>query len=128
MRIGAKLSLGYVLAIAALTVLGIGIGACASSEPSEPRPEAVVQPNLAPEDIAPPVFPCVGDAECGANKRCCQGVCKSILTDDNNCGVCGKQCFIGDCCNGTCKSSDDPKNCGGCGNVCKSGDCVEGRC
>lgn len=57
---------------------------------------------------------------CGVAQTCCNGVCKNLSTDENNCGTCGNACGAGQtCCSGVCKNLQaDPANCGTCGNVC----------
>lgn len=57
---------------------------------------------------------------CGVAQTCCDGVCKNLNTDESNCGTCGNVCGAGQtCCSGVCKNLQaDPANCGICGNVC----------
>lgn len=72
---------------------------------------------------------------CGDGQTCCDGVCKNLSNDPNNCGACGNVCaagvgeFVG-CCSGVCTNvSTDSLNCGGCGNQCPLGQtCVNGVC
>ncbi|URE06748.1 cAMP-regulated phosphoprotein/endosulfine conserved region, partial [Musa troglodytarum] len=47
------------------------------------------------------------------------------MTDNQNCGQCGKKCWFGQaCCGGSCVNvMYDRKNCGGCNKRCKKG-CV----
>ncbi|XP_039142600.1 protein GRIM REAPER-like [Dioscorea cayenensis subsp. rotundata] len=62
---------------------------------------------------------------------CCKNHCRNILSDRNNCGVCGNKCGFGQlCCNGKCTAvAYDVSNCGECGNVCKAGvRCEYGSC
>ena len=86
-----------------------------------------------------------------ANEECCNGVCKHILTDNNNCGTCGivcqgipainpKSCCSGNCCPlGSCCQVGgedtcvdlltDRANCGTCGNACAGNRiCCNGVC
>ncbi|KAH7657693.1 Stigma-specific protein Stig1 protein [Dioscorea alata] len=63
--------------------------------------------------------------------HCCKNHCRNILSDRNNCGVCGNKCGFGQlCCNGKCTAvAYDANNCGECGNVCKAGvRCEYGSC
>ncbi|URE03102.1 Stigma-specific protein, Stig1 [Musa troglodytarum] len=53
------------------------------------------------------------------------------MTDNQNCGQCGKKCRFGQaCCGGSCVNvMYDPKNCGGCNKRCKKGSfCQYGMC
>ena len=61
----------------------------------------------------------------------CEGVCRQIATDPNNCGVRGRECADGEaCCGGVCKAvQTDAANCGACGVTCGSGKvCTNGSC
>jgi hypothetical protein len=85
----------------------------------------------------------------------CGGVCTNLLTDPNNCGVCGNPCSLANatafCSSGLCwvKSCNfgwgdcdgvvpngcetnvltNSKNCGGCFNTCQGGTiCFSGQC
>ncbi|URE02168.1 Stigma-specific protein, Stig1 [Musa troglodytarum] len=53
------------------------------------------------------------------------------MTDNQNCGQCGKKCWFDQaCCGGSCVNvMHDPKNCGGCNKRCKKGCfCQFGMC
>ncbi|URE05264.1 Stigma-specific protein, Stig1 [Musa troglodytarum] len=53
------------------------------------------------------------------------------MTDNQNCGQCGKKCRFGQaCCGGNrVNVMYDPKNCGGCNKRCKKGSfCQYGMC
>jgi hypothetical protein len=81
---------------------------------------------------------------CAAGQTNCGGTCTNLLTDPNNCDVCGNVCpgtpgvcTNGSCCGAgliSCKSQcvnpqTDPQNCGGCFNQCASGQsCTNGGC
>lgn len=89
-------------------------------------------------------FPCCGAARCSAPDaqgrrfcRCtpaltnCDGRCRNLQVDENNCGACGRTCLAGQsCCNGTCISTvADPANCGACGRRCGTNEnCCSGEC
>jgi hypothetical protein len=91
------------------------------------------------------------DCICGLGQLICDSTCVDALTDDKNCGECGKDCNMppppsgrsfcvgGVCqpncdpplllCGGACIEVDaDPMNCGGCGVRCASGLCDMGMC
>ncbi|TKY72183.1 Stigma-specific STIG protein 3 [Spatholobus suberectus] len=62
---------------------------------------------------------------------CCRKKCVNVLTDRNNCGMCGKRCKYSQvCCKGKCVNPMfDKHHCGRCGNKCNKGDlCVYGLC
>jgi hypothetical protein len=86
---------------------------------------------------------------CAASDTCCSNGCKNLLTDQFNCGECGKKCSGNQACNNgacscggaTCNANQicctnvcvdkntDNNNCGFCGNVCQNGNtCVNGLC
>lgn len=84
---------------------------------------------------------------CQAGLTACDGVCRDVETDRNNCGGCGMVCGSGeicvdggcvlDCppgflaCGGVCiDSKRDTTNCGSCGNNCSNGGevCSNGVC
>lgn len=94
---------------------------------------------------------CVTDAgyeppvECSSETIACDGACVDVLSDRNNCGMCGSTCGVdalcvgGEClCGGGLTSCEqgcadittDPENCGECGRacdadqVCSGGDCA----
>ena len=63
---------------------------------------------------------------------CCKKHCRNVLSDRNNCGVCGHKCKgLGErCCNGVCTNvlSND-NHCGKCNKKCSPGDtCGNGFC
>ncbi|MED6211222.1 hypothetical protein PIB30_071681, partial [Stylosanthes scabra] len=56
---------------------------------------------------------------------CCKKHCRNVLSDRNNCGVCGHKCkVLGErCCNGVCTNVwYDDNHCGKCNNKCSKGD------
>nr|GMD08950.1 stigma-specific STIG1-like protein 1 [Ipomoea batatas] len=62
---------------------------------------------------------------------CCKKKCVNVMSDRQNCGVCGKKCRYDEtCCRGKCVSVlFDKNNCGGCRKKCKKGTtCVYGMC
>lgn len=95
---------------------------------------------------------------CAEGEFCCEGVCTTIRTDNNNCGACGNVCADSQICQDSscvcgvggpecaadqfcCDVSgaltcvdlySDKDNCGGCGEVCAGGEanesCLEGQC
>src|SRR5262249_51558244 len=83
---------------------------------------------------------------CLSGQTLCNGVCRDLSSDQNNCGGCGYMCDSastcqrGQClcpvlgqrgCNGKCvDTSTDHNNCGGCGNLCggPGQSCEQGRC
>ncbi len=96
-------------------------------------------------------------AVCADGQTDCGGVCVDLLTDLNNCGLCGAvcesglvavACIAGECVRTSCPAalttcgddpnlpyeehcfdlSSDPSNCGACGNACASGVCSGGVC
>jgi hypothetical protein len=88
---------------------------------------------------------CLGDScQCPSGETECSGACVNLLSDESNCGTCGKacpervSCVDGSCecpsgetdCNGRCVDLDtDESNCGTCGNTCPAGaSCVDRSC
>ena len=86
-------------------------------------------------------------ATCSAEEAVCAGACANLMSDRDNCGVCGKacgdgmSCSQGQCsescasavatrCNGTCTETlTDLANCGTCGNACSTSQtCNAGIC
>jgi hypothetical protein len=83
---------------------------------------------------------------CPLDNAPCNGVCRDVSSDRNNCGTCGFQCgtgfecTLGTCtpfcnsgltyCNGACVSlQTDNSNCGSCGHACITGvACTNGQC
>jgi hypothetical protein len=70
---------------------------------------------------------CGNYACCPTSAACCNGICTSLNSDPNNCGVCGYVCAAAtpSCNQGTCYGCPpdtdyfwDSRNCGGCGIVC----------
>lgn len=62
---------------------------------------------------------------------CCKKHCRNVLSDKNNCGVCGHKCKQGErCCNGVCTNVlSNVRHCGKCNKECSSGDlCGNGFC
>ncbi|KAF9619235.1 hypothetical protein IFM89_005789 [Coptis chinensis] len=62
---------------------------------------------------------------------CCKKKCVNVMTDQQNCGMCGNRCrYPQICCRGNCVNPrNDRKNCGGCNIRCKRGDfCSYGMC
>ena len=70
---------------------------------------------------------------CTAGQKACGGQCKTVATDQQNCGACGTACGAGQscqggqclcsdgllACNGTCVAAD-ATHCGGCTTMCPS--------
>ncbi|XP_050879365.1 protein GRIM REAPER [Lathyrus oleraceus] len=62
---------------------------------------------------------------------CCKKHCRNVLSDKNNCNVCGHKCKEGErCCNGVCTNVlTNVHHCGKCKNECSSGaPCGNGFC
>lgn len=62
---------------------------------------------------------------------CCGKKCVNVMTDKQNCGLCGRRCkHMEICCKGTCVNPMvNKRHCGGCNRVCHRGDsCVHGMC
>ncbi|KAL8259319.1 hypothetical protein R6Q59_027272 [Mikania micrantha] len=62
---------------------------------------------------------------------CCNKKCVNVMTDKQNCGLCGRKCkHMEICCKGHCVNPMVNKHhCGGCNYVCERGDsCVRGMC
>ncbi|KAF3332635.1 Stigma-specific STIG1-like protein 1 [Carex littledalei] len=76
-------------------------------------------------------FPRVCREKGSSGPDCCKKKCVNVMTDNLNCGECGRRCRFGEmCCGGTCVSVlYDKKNCGACKNRCKKGSfCNFGMC
>ncbi|CAL9162240.1 unnamed protein product [Musa hybrid cultivar] len=76
-------------------------------------------------------FPSVCRARGSAGHHCCRKQCVDVMTDNQNCGQCGKKCWFGQaCCGGSCVNvMYDPNNCGGCNKRCTKGCfCQFGMC
>jgi len=92
-----------------------------------------------------------GSSSCGDGELECDGACVDVVSNDDHCGTCGKECSgdascsdsqcLVECdadmtiCGSTCSDVDaDPNNCGGCGIECEAsganseGVCVAGQC
>jgi hypothetical protein len=86
-----------------------------------------------------------GNCVCSTGTVNCDGVCKNLQNDANNCGTCGNSCNGGTCNNGRCDCSSAPgltlcgnscvnlqtdrNNCGSCGKQCLPGvPCAGGLC
>lgn len=62
---------------------------------------------------------------------CCKKHCRNVLSDKNNCGVCGHKCNQGErCCGGVCTNVlSNVRHCGKCNKECSPGDsCGNGFC
>jgi cytochrome c peroxidase len=111
---------------------------------------ALSGPPIAPElartiAVAPPMQTTCSAMDGNAG-LVCNGTCTSIVTDENNCGACGRICgdaevCMGDCyplncmaptvgCDHACVDvGSDDTNCGGCGNTCPAMTaCMAGIC
>ncbi|KAH1103715.1 hypothetical protein GLYMA_13G276200v4 [Glycine max] len=55
---------------------------------------------------------------------CCKNHCRNVLSDKNNCRVCGNKCKQGErCCNGVCTNVlSNARHCGKCNKQCSPGD------
>ena len=76
-------------------------------------------------------FPRVCRAKGSPGPDCCRKQCVNVMSDNLNCGQCGRKCKYGEaCCRGNCVNiMYDAKNCGGCKNRCKKGNfCKYGMC
>jgi hypothetical protein len=78
-----------------------------------------------------------GSPVCAVAQTQCTDGCKSLMSDNLNCGTCGRACTTGQVCtngacactsplatcpNGTCADlQGDGNNCGACGTVCAAG-------
>ncbi|KAL5989849.1 hypothetical protein ACLOJK_010744 [Asimina triloba] len=63
--------------------------------------------------------------------QCCKEHCRDVLSDRDNCGVCGRKCSFGQlCCNGQCTDiAYNVDHCGKCDKKCKPGvKCEYGVC
>ncbi|XP_068498601.1 protein GRIM REAPER [Phaseolus vulgaris] len=62
---------------------------------------------------------------------CCKKHCRNVLSDKNNCKVCGNKCKLGQrCCDGVCTNVlSNASHCGKCNKKCSPGDsCGSGVC
>ncbi|XVE51072.1 hypothetical protein DITRI_Ditri02bG0009200 [Diplodiscus trichospermus] len=76
-------------------------------------------------------YPTVCRAKGSPGPNCCNKQCVNVMTDEQNCGKCGKRCSYSEmCCLGRCvNSSINDYHCGRCNNPCKKGSsCVYGLC
>ncbi|KAJ0082169.1 hypothetical protein Patl1_09965 [Pistacia atlantica] len=76
-------------------------------------------------------YPRVCHAKGSPGPYCCKKKCVNVLTDELNCGKCGKKCkFSETCCKGHCVNTMfNKKHCGGCNKKCKKGNsCTYGMC
>jgi Stigma-specific protein, Stig1 len=76
-------------------------------------------------------FPRVCRAKGSGGPDCCKKKCVNVMTDNMNCGECGRRCRFGQtCCNGNCVNvMYDERNCGACKKKCKNGSfCNFGMC
>jgi len=75
---------------------------------------------------------CTKDSDCRNGRRCCNGSCEDVASDERHCGSCGNVCAEGEtCCSGRCTDlASDVDNCGRCGDSCgvDSNRCSNGRC
>ena len=87
-----------------------------------------------------------GDSGCPPGQTECNGTCRILDFDPDNCGACGVTCMSGDVCSaGSCglncaggttecdglcaDTSIDPDNCGVCDKTCAVGEvCTDGKC
>ncbi|XP_031263200.1 stigma-specific STIG1-like protein 3 [Pistacia vera] len=77
------------------------------------------------------IYPRVCRAKGSPGPYCCKKKCVNVLTDELNCGKCGKKCkFSETCCKGECVNTMfNKKHCGGCNKKCKKGNsCTYGMC
>ncbi|XP_044497447.1 stigma-specific STIG1-like protein 3 [Mangifera indica] len=76
-------------------------------------------------------YPTVCRAKGSPGPYCCKKKCVNVMTDELNCGMCGKKCkFSETCCKGQCVNTMfNTKHCGGCNKKCKKGKtCTYGMC
>ena len=91
---------------------------------------------------------CGGDPVCKVEQNACGTVCANLMSDPNNCGLCGHACgssttcVIGECkpiaacmppeidCGVTCVDTQiSTANCGNCGAACgTNAECITGKC
>lgn len=72
---------------------------------------------------------CVGKGSVGPD--CCKKKCVNVMSDQFNCGKCGKKCkYLEICCQGRCVNlSWDERHCGKCNHKCNKGNsCRYGMC
>lgn len=76
-------------------------------------------------------YPAVCQAKGSPGPSCCWKKCVNLMSDNLNCGFCGRRCWFGQtCCSGNCVDvMFDGWNCGACKNKCKIGSfCKFGMC
>ncbi|KAK1325438.1 hypothetical protein QJS10_CPA01g01764 [Acorus calamus] len=77
------------------------------------------------------IFPRICRGKGSQTPDCCRKQCVNVMTDNLNCGQCGRRCRYGEgCCKGQCVSlMYDRNHCGGCNSKCKKGSyCRYGMC
>jgi len=68
---------------------------------------------------------CNGGAQCNATTVCCPSGCKTLATDAQNCGACGRVCAPGMiCASNECRCDTDGDCNGGTAGTCTGGKCI----
>ena len=121
-----------------------------------PRPDGPPLGSVSPREAHPclPGASCAYDCSGGPTDVGCDGLCKNLSDDPENCGACGNECQDGDICReaicftpaprqpftcpaltpdncgGSCVNSQtNVNNCGACGSACAAGQlCQAGAC
>ncbi|URE07802.1 Stigma-specific protein, Stig1 [Musa troglodytarum] len=134
----------FFFVVACAMALTTSLALPVSSAESDERSTAAAAPSLLSRGIYSlfPQYHARGSMTCDNVPRvcrangipgpdCCKKQCVNVMTDNQNCGQCGKKCRFGQaCCGGSCVNvMYDPKNCGGCNKRCKKGSfCQYGMC
>ncbi|CAL9103044.1 unnamed protein product [Musa acuminata var. zebrina] len=138
------MTMRFFFVVACAMALTISLSLPVSSAESDERSTAAATPPLLSRGIDSlfPQYHPRGSMTCDNVPRvcrasgspgpdCCRKQCVNVMTDNQNCGQCGKKCWFGQaCCGGSCVNvMYDPKNCGGCNKRCTKGCfCQFGMC
>ncbi|URE05261.1 Stigma-specific protein, Stig1 [Musa troglodytarum] len=126
----------FFFVVACAMALTTSLALSVSSVESDERSTAAAAPSLLSRYHARGLMTCdnvprVCRASDSPGPDCCRKQCVNVMTDNQNCGQCGKKCRFGQaCCGGNrVNVMYDPKNCGGCNKRCKKGSfCQYGMC